>query len=151
MKKLLFILIFTISLSTNAFSSHLNNKWGVVVSVKSIYHHEVINVPSRNKSCTYSERQSPKLENVIIGGLIGSVIGNKISDKHGAGTMGAIFGSLVAMDQNDIYKSCEYITTYNTENRKTFSHYKIKVRTKWGYRTINSKTHYSIHDVIYLN
>ena len=36
------------------------------------------------------------------------------------GTMGAIFGSLVAMDQNQNHKSCEYLTTYNTENRKYF-------------------------------
>ena len=151
MKKTFCAILFIISLSNNAFSNHLNSQWGIVVSIKSIYHNQIVNVPTSEKTCKYVKQQHPRLENIIVGGLIGSVIGNKISDNHGAGTMGAIFGSLVAIDQNQNYKSCEYLTTYNTENRKIFSHYKIRVRTKWGYRTINSKTHHSIHDVIYLN
>ena len=32
---------------------------------------------------------------MIIGGLVGSVIGNEISNKHGAGTIGALFGTLI--------------------------------------------------------
>ena len=59
------------------------------------------------------------------------------------------------VSKKDFLKDGSYIDEYfqikSNENRKIFSHYKIRVRTKWGYRTINSKTHHSIHDVIYLN
>ena len=107
--------------------------------------------PTTHKTCTRHYQRKPRLENVIIGGLIGSVIGNQISNNHGAGTMGAVVGSIFAADNDSYNTSCEYSSSYIKENKRVFSHYKIKVRTNRGFKTINSNNHYSIHDIIYFN
>ena len=74
MKKTFCAILFIISLSNNAFSNHLNSQWGIVVSIKSIYHNEIVNVPTEEKSCKYVKQQNPRIENIIVGGIIGSVI-----------------------------------------------------------------------------
>ena len=151
MKKIIFAFILIITFSSNAFSDHSYNDWGVVVNVKPIYYNQVINKPTTYKTCTSLYQRKPKLENIIIGGLIGSVIGNQISNNHGAGTMGAVVGSIFAADNDSYNTSCKYSSSYIKENRRVFSHYKIKVRTNRGFKIINSNNHYSIHDIIYFN
>ena len=151
MKKIIFTFILIITFSSNAFSDHFYKNWGVVVDIKPIYYNQEINKPTTHKTCTRHYQRKPRLENVIIGGLIGSVIGNQISNNHGAGTMGAVVGSIFAADNYSYNTSCEYSSSYIKENRRVFSHYKIKVRTNRGFKTINSNNHYSIHDIIYFN
>ena len=65
--------------------------------------------------------------------------------------MGAVVGSIFAADNDSYNTLCEYSSSYIKENRRVFSHYKIKVRTNRGFKTINSNNHYSIHDIIYFN
>ena len=151
MKKILFAFVLIITFSSNAFSEHFYKNWGVVVSVKPIYYNQVINKPTTHKKCiNYYEREH-RLENVIIGGVIGSVIGNQITNNHGAGTIGAVVGSIFAAGNDNYNTSCEYSSLFIKENRRVFSHYKIKVRSKRGFNTINSNNHYNIHDIIYFN
>ena len=153
MKKFLFLFILTFFLSSNSFAGSFDNRWGVVVNVIPIYQNQVLKTPYYKKICSQNHHNPNKVGNILIGGLIGSVIGNKISDNHGAGTIGAVFGSLVGADykNNNVSQTCQYTNDYILENRSVFSHYKIKVRTKRGYRALNSKTQYKLHDIIYFN
>ena len=79
MKKIIFTFILIITFSSNAFSDHFYKNWGVVVDIKPIYYNQVINKPTTHKTCTRHYQRKPRLENVIIGGLIGSVIGTKLA------------------------------------------------------------------------
>ena len=151
MKIIIYSFLIIISISSNSISEHFHKKWGVVVDVERIYYNKIISKPTTYKTCTNYRTSTPKIENVLLGGLIGSVIGNQISDVHGAGTMGAIFGSIVAADDRNIKTSCEYKSFYKDESRKVFSHYKITLRTKNGFKTINSSNYHNVHDVIYFN
>ena len=155
MKKILFLL--TITLLTNSTfsyaSSYTNDNWGVVIKVKPISHSSTYKKPTYKKVCYQNNNSSQITANMIIGGLVGSVVGNQISNKDGAGTIGAVFGSLIAADRSNYpsTSNCHEETFYTTETHKTISHYKIKVRTKNGYRVINSRHSYNIHDIIQLN
>ena len=79
---------------------------------------------------------------MAVGGLIGSVIGNKLSDVHGAGTIGALFGSMMAIDNSSSYVSetCQEKTFYRNKRVNHFSHYNLRVRTKRGIINIGGKT-----------
>ena len=94
-----------------------------------------------------------KLSDMALGGLIGSVVGNKISNNHGAGTIGAVFGSLIAAGNTQQYitQNCSEYTYYSNKTVQQFSHYNIKVRTKRRVLNIKSNEHYNVHDVIYFN
>ena len=155
MKNLIFIL--TIFISINSTLSHAsslrNNNWGVVINVKPISQSSTYNKPRLKTVCYENNNSNQRTANMIIGGLVGSVIGNQISNKDGAGTIGAVFGSLIGADRvhYQTTSNCYEKTFYTTEHYKTISHYKIKVRTKNGYRIITSPHSYNIHDIIQLN
>ena len=153
MKKILSLFFLTLFLSSNSFAGSFYKRWGVVVDATPIYQNQVLKTPYYKKTCSQNHQHPNKFGNILIGGLIGSVIGNKLSDNHGAGTIGAVFGSLAAADynNNNVSQSCQYTNDYIVENRSVFSHYKIKVRTKRGFRTLNSEIKYNIHDIIYFN
>ena len=155
MKNLLmiFILLITTNATITFASSLRNDDWGVVIKVKPISHTSTYNKPRYKKVCHHNNNSSQRTANMIIGGLIGSVVGNQISNKDGAGTIGAVFGSLIGADQTKYptTSNCYEEKFYTTESYNTFSHYKIKVRTRNGYRVINSPHSYNIHDIIPLN
>ena len=140
-----------VSISYSSVAEHSHKKWGVVVGVERIYYNKVISKPTTYKTCTNYRTSTPTIEKVLLGGLIGSVIGNQISDVHGAGTMGAIVGSIFATDDRNIKTSCQYKSSYRDERRKVLSHYKIILRTNNGFKTINSSKYHNVHDVIYFN
>ena len=153
MKKILSLFFLTLFLSSNSFAGSFYKRWGVVVDSTPVYQNQLFKKPYYKKTCSQNHQNQNKFGNILIGGLIGSVIGNKLSDNHGAGTIGAVFGSLAAADynKNNVSQSCQYTNDYIVENRSVFSHYKIKVRTKRGFRTLNSEIKYNIHDIIYFN
>ena len=154
MKKilLLFTIIFTV-LSSVAFSANqYSENWGVVVKVTPITETNTFKKPRYKTICSENNYSSQRTANMIIGGLVGSVIGNEISNKHGAGTIGALFGTLVGAEQSNypITSHCHQETYYITETERFISHYKIKVRTKNGYKIIRSQERYNVHDIITL-
>jgi uncharacterized protein YcfJ len=155
MKKILFIL--TIFISINSTLSHASNlrndDWGVVIKVKPITQSNTYKKPIYKKVCYENNNSNQRAANMVIGGLIGSVVGNQLSNKDGAGTIGAVFGSLIAADQSNypIVSNCYEETSYTNEIYNTISYYKVKVRTKNGYRVIHSPHSYNIHDIIPLN
>lgn len=154
MKKILLLLtiIFTTS-SSFSFSSNLySENWGVVVKVTPITKINTFKKPRYKTICSENNNSSQRTANMIIGGLVGSVIGNEISNKHGAGTIGALFGTLIGADHSDYPRisHCHQESYFITETERFISHYKIKVRTKNGYKIIRSQEHYNLHDIITL-
>ncbi len=155
MKNLIMIFIFLITTNaTFSFASSLrNDDWGVVIKVKPVSQTSTYKKPRYKKVCYQNNNSSQRTANMIIGGLIGSVVGNQISNKDGAGTIGAVFGSLIGAEQTNYptTSNCYEEKFYTTESYNTISHYKIKVRTKNGYRVIHSPHSYNIHDIIPIN
>ena len=87
---------------------------GVVRSAEPIYVTQVQKTPIREQVCrsetvpVFSQPGSggsrkgddhEELEGLIAGGLVGSVIGNAVSDEPGAGTAGAVVGALIGRQQ----------------------------------------------------
>ena len=155
MKKIFLLTIMLMFYNTSiSFAGQFNSKWGVVISVIPVSIITNYSEPYTKVFCNKSRRsQSNDFANIAVGGLIGSVIGNQISDTHGAGTIGALFGSMIAMDSpNKVQnETCYEKTIYNNKKITKISHYKIKVRTRRGIQNIQSLTPYNVHDVIYLN
>ena len=155
MKKIFLLTIMLIFYNTSiSFAGQFKSKWGVVISVNPVSMTTNYSEPYTKVFCNKSRRsQSNDFANIAVGSLIGSVIGNQISDTHGAGTIGALFGSMIAMDSpNKTQNETCYEKTIYTNNKITkLSHYNIKVRTRRGIQNIQSLTPYNVHDVIYLN
>ena len=127
MKKLILVTIFLI-LSNASFSlgDQFRSNWGVVINVIPVSITTNYSQPNTKVFCSKSHQsQSNNFANIAVGGLIGSVIGNKISDTHGAGTIGALFGSMIAMDSpNKIQnETCYEKTIYN--NKKITKNSKV--------------------------
>ena len=115
MKKLSLLLIIIFSFSSSfSFSSNLySENWGVVVKVTPITKTNTFKKPRYRTVCSENNYSDQRTANMIIGGLVGSVIGNEISNKHGAGTIGALFGTLIGAEQSNMpYKSDCYQETY---------------------------------------
>jgi uncharacterized protein YcfJ len=153
-KSLILTIIFIVSNASFSLAGQFKSKWGVVIGVTPVSVTSNYSEPYTRVICNKSYSNKPNnFANVAVGGLIGSVIGNKLSDAHGAGSIGALFGSMMAMDNHQTYQSetC-YEKTFYTNNKVTrLSHYNLKVRTKRGVLNIQSSTPYNVHDVIYLN
>ena len=154
MKKLILVTISLIlSNASLSLGDQFRSNWGVVISVNPIFTTTNYSQPNTKVFCNKSHQsQSNNFANIAVGGLIGSVIGNKLSDTHGAGTIGALFGSMIAMDSpNAVNETCYEKIIYTNEKITKLSHYNIKVRTRRGIHNIQSLTPYNVHDVIYLN
>jgi uncharacterized protein YcfJ len=137
-----------------SFAEQFKSRWGVVIGISPVNHTSNFSEPYTRIICKKSSHRNPNnFANIAVGGLIGSVIGNKLSDTHGAGTIGALFGSMMAVDNSQNYQAetCSENTFYRNKRVNYFSHYNIKVRTKRGIVNIQSSTPYSVHDIIYLN
>jgi uncharacterized protein YcfJ len=155
MKKIIFatlILIFTNA--TLSLGGQFRSKWGVVISVTPISVTSNYSEPSTKVFCKREPHvQQSNFADIAVGGLIGSVIGNKLSEAHGAGSIGALFGSMIAADKSysNNTQSCFEKTVYTNKSIIKLSHYNVKVRTRSGIVNIQSSTPYNLHDVIFLN
>jgi len=155
MKKIIFtIILILISNISISLAGQFKSKWGVVLSVTPISITSKVSQPYSKVVCRNENPiRSSNFADIAVGGLIGSVIGNQISDKHGAGTVGALIGSFLTIDNSKSYnqQNCFDQTFYTNKTITRFSHYNIKVRTKKRILNIQSSTPYNLHDVIYFN
>ena len=139
--------------SSVSIATEFGSKWGVVIDVTPISITTNYSEPDRRLICRKTHNyNSANFADIAVGGLVGSVIGNKISDVHGAGTIGALFGSMIALDnpKRQVSETCYEKTIYSQRKITKFSHYDVKVRTKRKIINIQSSTPYNIHDVIFL-
>lgn len=155
MKKIIIITILTYLINSSvSIATDIGSRWGVVIDVTPISITTNYAEPNRRLVCRKShDYNSANFADIAVSGLIGSVIGNKISDVHGAGTLGALFGSMIAIDKakGQFVETCNEKTIYFQRKITKFSHYNVKVRTKRNIINIQSSTPYNIHDIIYLN
>jgi uncharacterized protein YcfJ len=116
---------------------------GTVTKVDTLTSTYTVKTPKDERICEirdvpiYSEGQkSDELGSMIIGGLLGSAVGNKLSDNNGAGAAGAVAGALLGRSQaNKNAKSGEIVGYRQQESCETKRVILEEVRTKiTGYR-----------------
>ena len=128
---------------------------GYVTAVETIWTQRAIHEPLTTTSCHTSRSHSGfhgNVSDVVIGGLIGSAIGNKLSDKHGAGSLGALFGAVNAMDRSsDKRRVCHDQISYRTTNEHIVDHYLVHVRADGRDLTFPSDRPYRVNQRISLS
>ena len=128
---------------------------GYVTAVETIWTQRAIHEPLTTTSCHTSRSHSGfhgNVSDVVIGGLIGSAIGNKLSDKHGAGSLGALFGAVTAMDRSsDKRRVCHDQISYRTTNEHIVDHYLVHVRADGRDLTFTSDRPYRVNQRISLS
>ena len=169
--------LLTVSFSITMVASAATNAdrvTGTVEDISPIISSHIQKTPIRETVCHTEEvpvyrrvRQNNDghtIGGVIIGGVLGSVIGNKVSDDKGAGAVGAVAGALlghevtrnrtssreqiVSYRQRDV---CEEITTLHEERIETIKGYKLSVLVDDEVIALESKRKYQIGDDIRVN
>ncbi len=116
---------------------------GTVTKVDTLTSTYTVKTPKDERICEirdvpiYSEGQkSDELGSMSIGGLLGSAVGNKLSDNNGAGAAGAVAGALLGRSQaNKNAKSGEIVGYRQQESCETKRVILEEVRSKiTGYR-----------------
>ena len=101
---------------------------GYVTRSETVWTTRVVSEPTTTMTCSGSHTASDiSLGDLVVSGLVGSAIGNKFSDRHGAGTLGAVAG-VFAMSNNKQRRNCVRETTYTNHTERYPSHYVIHVR-----------------------
>ena len=128
---------------------------GYVTAVETVWTQRAIHEPQTTTSCYTSRSHSGfhgNVSDVVIGGLIGSAIGNKLSDKHGAGSFGALVGAAAAMDRSsDKRRVCHDQISYRTTNEHIVDHYLVHVRADGRDLTFPSDRPYRVNQRISLS
>ena len=124
-----------------------------VISSKPVWTVQTVSKPIVEQSCVHSvsDNHDDLLGDIIIGGLIGSVIGNAVSDVHGAGALGTSIGALIAADshaQNASGVRCVSNSTISETTRKVISHYEVKVRHDNKIITFETDTSFKRHSLV---
>ena len=107
-------------------------------------------------TCEYrsNTRQSnqPNLGRIIVGGLIGSAVGNQISGEPGMGTLGALIGGSMASSDDGSYRERVCRTHYEERERRvsSLSHYNVTVTHRGRLITVQSANQRRIGSKIYL-
>ena len=122
--------------STEAFQD------GYVIRTETVWATRTVEQPV---STTHCREMEPSFGDMVVGGLIGSTLGNKLTDAHGAGTVGAVAGMLTAT--NFIYgQKCEKETSYISKSERYPSHYIIHVRSDGQHLQFSSDRPYQVRE-----
>ena len=128
---------------------------GYVTAVETVWTQRIINEPVTTTSCHTNQAYSGFRGNMgdfVIGGLVGSAIGNKLSDRHGAGSLGALFGAVTAMDRSSDKRSvCHDQTSYRKTTEDIADHYLVHVRTEGRILTFRSNHRYRVNQRVSLS
>jgi outer membrane lipoprotein SlyB len=128
---------------------------GYVTAVETIWTQRVTHQPTTTTSChmtrSHSDAQG-NLGEIVIGGLVGSAIGNKLSDNHGAGSLGALFGAVAAMDHAPRQRRvCRDQTSWRQTSESVADHYVVHVRTDGRDLTFRSHRPYRVNQRVSLS
>ena len=112
----------------------------IVAEIEDKFVNKVRNVPVTTEQCrvhqipVYADVAPPRDQfgDILIGATIGSVIGNELSDQHGAGALGGVIGGKIAHDRAQAqsrqvvgYRNeerCELVRVYEREYVEEYSH-----------------------------
>jgi len=142
---------------------------GYVDSVEVLTSTYIRKTPAEEKVCEVEEvpiyagqQESDGIGGLIIGGLIGSAVGNAASDKDGAGTFGAVTGALIGHDQAKKqskqgkivgYKQqdvCTIRKVVREERIEEITGYRLKISADGESLTLKSSRSYNAGDSITL-
>jgi hypothetical protein len=132
-----------------------DTRTGYVTGVETIWKQRIVQEPVTTRSCETVRSHSRIQGNVgdmVIGGLVGSAIGNKLSDNHGAGSLGALFGAVAAMDNTPRQRRvCRDRTSYRETAENVADHYLIHVRADGRDLSFRSNRHYRVNQRVRLS
>ena len=153
---LLVILATAVSGTSQAGAQTINEtRTGYVTAVETVWTQRIINEPVTTTSCQTNQAHSGfhrNMGDVVIGGLVGSAIGNKLSDRHGAGSLGALLGAVTAMDRSSDKRSvCHDQTSYRKTTEDIADHYLVHVRTEGRILTFRSNHRYRVNQRVSLS
>ena len=142
---------------------------GTVTHVDTLTSTYTVKTPKDERFCEirdvpiYGEGQkSDELGSMIIGGLLGSAVGNKLSDNNGAGAAGAVAGALLGRSQanksaksGDIVgyrqqETCETKRVILEEVRSKISGYRVQVEADGRILTLESASPLGLDDRVEL-
>lgn len=119
---------------------------GYVTRSEAVWTTRIVSEPRSTKTCGNTQKsENILLGDLVLGGLIGSAIGNKLSDRHGIGTVGAVAGAWAASN-NKQQSNCVSETTYTNHPEQYLSHHVIHVRTGAQRLQFNSSRPYRINE-----
>ena len=156
-KILSFVILATaLSGASQASAQTINEtRTGYVTAVETVWTQRIINEPVTTTSCHTNQARSGfhrNMGDVVIGGLVGSAIGNKLSDRHGAGSLGALLGAVTAMDRSSDKRSvCHDQTSYRKTTEDIADHYLVHVRTEGRILTFRSNHRYRVNQRVSLS
>ena len=132
-----------------------DTRTGYVTGVETIWKQRIVQEPVTTRSCETIQSHSRvegNVGDVVIGGLIGSAIGNKLSDNHGAGSLGALFGAVAAMDKSPRQRRvCRDQTSYHKTTEDVADHYLVHVRVDGRNLTFRSNHRYRVNQRVNLS
>ena len=129
--------------STSFAETRIESVVGTVTKVDILTQSYIRKTPKDERICAIEEvpvygegKQGDEIGSMIIGGLLGSAVGNKLSDNNGAGAAGAVAGALLGRSQaNKNAKSGEIVGYRQQESCETKRVILEEVRSKiTGYR-----------------
>ena len=128
---------------------------GYVTAVETVWTQRIVHEPVTTTSChttsSYADANG-NLGNMVIGGLVGSAIGNKLSDNHGAGSLGALFGAVAAMDKEPRQRRvCRDETSYRQSTENVADHYVVHVRADGRDLTFRSNHRFRVNQRVRLS
>lgn len=145
----------------------VNTVVGYVDSVEVLTSSYIRKIPAEEKVCEVqevpiyaSQEESDGIGGLIIGGLIGSAVGNAASDKDGVGTFGAVTGALIGHDQAKKnskkgkivgYKQqdvCTIRKVLHEERVEEITGYRLKISVDGENLTLKSSRSYDAGDPI---
>ncbi len=152
----LVILATALSGASQAGAQTINEtRTGYVTAVETVWTQRIINEPVTTTSCHTNQAHlgfHGNMGDVIVGGLVGSAIGNKLSDKHGAGSLGALFGAVTAMDRSSSKRSvCHDLTSFRKTTEDIPDHYLVNVQADGRNLTFRSNHRYRVNQRVSLS
>ncbi|MDB2468576.1 hypothetical protein N9X39_00710 [Alphaproteobacteria bacterium] len=115
---------------------------GYVTRVETVWATRTVEHPVSSTRC---QGVKSSFGDLLVGGLIGSALGNKLSDEHGAGTLGAFAGMLTATSKKSGQK-CREETSYTSQSEDYPSHYIIYVRSGGQHLQFSSERPYKVRE-----
>ena len=149
LKNLLLAIIFTTGFGTNVMA-HKQNNVGHVIDIRPVYESRVEHRQVAKTKChTEYKLDKRRVHDAVLGSLIGSVIGNEISDAPGFGALGAIVGIGVADSRHRQSERCRTVWRPERYTTHLLSHYEVSFVHRGRTMSMRSKHPYRIGEHIY--
>lgn len=148
----------SLAISSAAAETRIETVVGTVVDTITLTSTYIRKTPTDQRSCRtvdvpiYAESEGKsELGSMIIGGLIGSAVGNKLSDNEGAGAAGTVAGALLGREHGKNQKnnrvvgykqqeSCSVTTVMVEENISEITGYRNHIELDGKIVKLESKT-----------